>query len=60
MRALAAALAFLLPMGASAQRFEQGPGQIGAQRALMGKVIGIHGDCAVVLADTNRPGWEGR
>lgn len=59
MKRLMAPLVLLLPLLASAQVFEQGPGAIGVQRNLAGKVIGLHGECALVLADTQRPGWEG-
>lgn len=59
MKRLMASLVLLMPLLASAQVFEQGPGAIGTQRALAGKVIGMQGECALVLADTQRPGWEG-
>ena len=59
MKRLMALLVLLMPLLASAQDFEQGPGAVGVQRALVGKVIGLQGDCALVLADTQRPGWEG-
>lgn len=44
---------------ATAQQFQQGPEQMGATVYLQGRVIAIHGQCALVLADTARPGWEG-
>lgn len=43
--------------------FQQGPEQVGQILQLSGKVIGVHHDltqtCFIVLADTNRPKWEG-
>lgn len=53
------ALLALLPLSALAQGFQQGPERIGAVEHLEGRVLGVHDACALVLADTQREGWEG-
>lgn len=56
MKRLVAPMVLLSPLWANAQAFEQGPGAIGAQRALVGKVIGLDDSCALVLAANGWPG----
>src|SRR5690606_13990807 len=52
-------LACLVPLAAAAQDFQQGPGVPARVQRLEGRVLALHGDCALELADTGRPGWEG-
>lgn len=57
--AIAVALAAALPLSVAAQDFQKGPEEVGHSSPLAGRVIGMHGGCALVAADMPRQGWRG-